>query len=98
MNMQAMVKQAKKMQDDMMKAKKKIDETEFESVRSFVTVTAMGNKEIKNINIDLEEVSKDDIEIIEDLVLVAVNDVISKIDNETESKMGQFTKGMPGLF
>ena len=62
MNIQAMMKQAQKLQKDMMNAKKEIDETEFECTKSFVTVKAMGNKKIKSIKIDMESISKDEID------------------------------------
>ncbi len=98
MNIQAMMKQAQKLQKDMMNAKKEIDETEFECTKSFITVKAMGNKKIKSIKIDMESISKDEIEMVEDLMLVAVNELMDKIDKETEKKMGKYTQGMPGLF
>lgn len=98
MNIQAMMKQAQKLQKDMMNAKKEIDETEFECTKSFLTVKAMGNKKITSIKIDMESISKDEIEMVEDLVLVAINELMDKIDKETEKKMGKYTQGMPGLF
>ena len=98
MNIQAMMKQAQKLQKDMMNAKKEIDETEFECTKSFVTVKAMGNKKIKSIKIDMESISKDEVEMVEDLMLVAVNELMDKIDKETEKKGGKYTQGMPGLF
>ena len=98
MNIQAMMKQAQKLQKDMMNVKKEIDETEFECTKSFITVKAMGNKKIKSIKIDMESISKDEVEMVEDLMLVAVNELMDKIDKETEKKMGKYTQGMPGLF
>ena len=98
MNIQAMMKQAQKLQKDMMNAKKEIDETEFECTKSFLTVRAMGNKKIKSIKIDMENISKDEMEMVEDLILVTVNELMDKIDKETEKKMGKYTQGMPGLF
>lgn len=98
MNIQAMMKQAQKLQKDMMNAKKEIDETEFECTKSFITVKAMGNKKIKSIKIDMESISKDELEMVEDLMLVAVNELMDKIDKETEKKIGKYTQGMPGLF
>ena len=98
MNIQAMMKQAQKLQKDMMNAKKEIDETEFECTKSFLTVKAMGNRKIKSIKIDMENISKDEMEMVEDLILVTVNELMDKIDKETEKKMGKYTQGMPGLF
>lgn len=98
MNIQAMMKQAQKLQKDMMAAKKQIDETTFEVTKSFVTVVAKGNKKIESIKIDMENLDKEEIEMTQDLIQVAINELMDKIDKETESKMGKYTQGMPGLF
>jgi len=98
MNIQAMMKQAQKMQKDMMNAKEEIDNTIFEGKSSFVTVEMKGTKEITKVKIDAENIESDEIEMLEDMILVAVNEASKKIDNTTEEKMGKYTKGMPGLF
>ena len=97
MNMQAMMQQAQKLQRDMLKAKKEIEEKAYVSTQSFVTVESKGTKEIVKITIDQDSLDKDDIEMLEDLILVAVNDNIKAINKDTESKMGKFG-GMAGLF
>ena len=61
-------------------------------------VEVMGNKEIKSVKIDSENIEKDEIELLEDMILVAVNDAMKQIDKETEKKLGKYTQGMPGLF
>ena len=98
MNIQAMMKQAQKMQKDMMNAKEEIDKTVYTAKSSFVTVEVMGNKEIKSVKIDMELIEKDEIELLEDMILVAINDAMKQIDQETEKKLGKYTQGMPGLF
>ena len=98
MNIQAMMKQAQKLQKDMLNEKKQIDEKIFEGKSSLVTVKVKGTKEITEVKINAESLEKDDIEMLEDMILVAVNEANHKIDTETEEKMGKFTKGMPGLF
>ena len=98
MNIQAMMKQAQKLQKDMMNAKREIDETVFENTKSFVTVKAKGNKKIESIKIDIEKIEKDELEMVEDLILVTINELMDKIDDETERKMGKYTQGMPGIF
>lgn len=98
MNIQAMMKQAQKLQKDMMDTKKEIDEKSFEITKSFVTIIAKGNKKIESIKIDMESLDKDEIEMTQDLVQVAINELFNNIDNEVESKMGKYTQGMPGLF
>ena len=98
MNIQAMMKQAQKLQKEMMETKKIIDETVFTGESSFVKVNAYGNKKIKEIMIEEKDLSSDDIEMLQDMIVVAINDAMNKIDKETENKMGKYTQGMPGLF
>ena len=98
MNMQAMLKQAQNLQKNMMKEKEEIDNTEFVGSSSFVTVTILGNKKIKNIKIDTDSIEKDDIDMLQDMITVAINNAMSEIDKTTDEKMGKYTKGMPGLF
>ena len=98
MNIQAMMKQAQKLQKEMMNAKEEIDNTVFEGKSSFITVSVKGNKKVENIKIASDSIEKEDIEMLEDMLVVALNDAMSQIDNVTEQKLGKFTKGMPGLF
>ena len=99
MNMQAIMKQAQKLQKDMMKSKEEIDNTDFVGESSLVKVTMKGTKEIKKVEISAEDsLDKDDIEMLEDMIMVAVNDAIKKIDAVTEQKMGKFSNSMPGIF
>ena len=96
MNMQAMMQQAQKLQRDMMKAKNEIDEKKFTSTQGFLTIEMKGNKKVTSVKIDKENLDKDDIEMLEDLISLAVNDNVKKIEKETESKMGKFG-GLSGL-
>ncbi len=98
MNIQAMMKQAQKLQKEMMNAKKEIDETIYEGKSSIVTVEAKGTKEITKVKINATSLEKEDLEMLEDMILVAVNDANKKIDEDTEKKLGKYTQGMPGLF
>ena len=98
MNIQAMMKQAQKLQNDMMTEKNKIDNKEFVGKSSFVTVTLKGTKKVERIKIEQEKLDKYDIEMLEDLIMVAINDAMKQIDNEVEQNLGKYTKGMPGLF
>ncbi len=98
MNIQAMMKQAQSLQKEMMKAKDEIDKTEFVGESSLVQATVNGKKEVlkisisKNDNLDL-----DDLELLEDMLVVAVNNAMQKVDDMTEQKMGKFGN-MSGLF
>jgi len=98
MNIQAMMKQAQKLQKDMMKTKEEVEKKEFEGKSSFVTVRANGAKEILSVKINQDEITSEDKEMLEDMILLAVNDVLKKIDKEMEEKMGSYTNGIPGLF
>ena len=98
MNMQAILKQAQSMQKDMLKIKDEIDKTVFVGESNLVKVEVYGTKKIKSIKINAEEsLDSDEIEILEDMVLVALNSAIAQIDDTTEKKMGKFNN-IPGLF
>lgn len=100
-NMNNMIKQAQKMQEQMLKAQQEIEETVLEasSGGGMVTVKANGKKELLEIKIKPEAVDPDDVEMLEDLVMVAVNDAFSKADALSQEKMGALTGGIniPGL-
>ena len=98
MKLQVIMKQAKKLKKDMMDAKEEIDSTIFVGTSSFVTVEMKGKKEITKVKIEADNLDKEEIEMLEDMILVAVNEANKKIDKETESKLGKYTQGMPGLF
>ncbi len=98
MNIQAMMKQAQNLQKNMMKEKEIIDNTLFEETTSFVTVIVSGDKKVKEIKINKETLDKDDIEMLQDMIVVAINKAMNNIDKTTEEKLGKYTKGMPGLF
>ena len=99
MNMQALMRQAQSLQKDMLKSKEEIDKMEFTSTRDLVTVRVNGKKEVLKVEIKRDEdFSVDDLDILEDMIMVAINDAFKQVDKETEKKMGKYTSGMPGLF
>ena len=97
-----MLKKLQKMQRDMVRAQQELEASTFygSAGGQIVKVEFTGNRKMKNIVIDPEAIeSPDDIEILQDTIIAAVNDCIKKIDDETESVMSEFTGGgMPGLF
>ena len=96
MNMQAMLKQAQQMQKQMMNEQEKISNTTFYGENGLVKVTMKGSKRIEKVEIQKEDdFSKDDLEMLEDMIMVAVNDDLGQIDKETETKLGKYTKGLP---
>ena len=96
MNMQALMRQAQQLQNDMMKAKEEIDNMEFTGTSSFVSVLVKGDKTVKKVTINNDDITGDDKEMIEDMLVVALNDAFKQIDKVTEQKMGKFNSMMPG--
>ena len=98
MNMQAMLKQAQALQKDMLKTKEEIDKTEFTGSSSLVTAKVMGDKTVSSIEFKLDDdFSIEDVDMLQDMVVVALNDAFKKIDETTEKKMGKFGN-IPGMF
>jgi len=101
-NMNNMIKQAQKMQQEMMKMQDEMEATEFESTAGggVITVKVSGSKQILDVNIKPEAVDPDDVEMLQDLIITAVNDAMKKVDEANNSKMSRLTGGMniPGLF
>jgi len=95
-NMQGILRQAQKMQEDMQRAKKELDETEFTSSvgGGMVEVKMMGNKTLKSVSIKPQVVDPDDIEMLEDLVVSAVNDVLGQIARKEQDSIPQMPGGM----
>ena len=99
MNMQAMLKQAQALQKDMLKEQEKINSTIFEGESSLVKVKVNGKKELLEVIIDKSDnMDADDLEALQDMIMLAVNDAMKKVDKMTNEKMGKFANGMPGLF
>ncbi len=99
MNMQAMLKQAQNLQKEMMKSQEAITNMTFNAENGLVKVKMKGNKKLEKVDISKDSpLEIDDIEMLEDMILVAVNDALNQIDKVTEEKMGKYTKGLPGLF
>ena len=101
-NMNQMMKQARKMQEQMLKAQEELvaKTVEGSAGGGVVTVTANGHKKLLNIAIKPEAVDPEDIEMLQDLILTAVNDAMTKADELASSDMAKYTGGMklPGLF
>ena len=101
-NMNQMMKQVKKMQEQMMKAQEELGSKEFEGSAGggVVTVTVNGHKKVLAVTIKPEAVDPDDVDMLQDLVLTAINDALNKADDTANQSMGKFTGGMkiPGLF
>ena len=101
-NMNAMIRQAQKMQDEITKLQDDIEEREFSATSGggAVEVVLTGKKTIKSLTIKPDVVNADDVEMLQDLVISAVNEGIAKIEEVTEEEMSKITGGvsLPGLF
>ena len=98
MNIQQMMKQAQEMQG---RLQRELAETEVQATAGggMVTVTVNGQKQILRMTIDPDVVSKDDVEMLQDLIVAAVNDAQRKVDETVAGKMGGMMGGLkiPGL-
>jgi DNA-binding YbaB/EbfC family protein len=101
-NMNQMLKQAQKMQEDMANLQADLEQREYtaSSGGGMIEVTVDGKHLIKNIKINPDAIDPDDSEMLEDLITVAVNEAISNAIKTSEEEMGAITSGlnMPGLF
>lgn len=99
-NMGNMMKQMQKMQKKMAQAQEDLAGMTFTASvgGGMVTVTANGTKEITDVEIKEEVMDPDDIEMLQDLIIAATNEVLKQVDEKSNETMGQFTKGlnMPG--
>ena len=101
-NMNQLMKQAQKMQKQMEETTKALEESTYEATAGggVVKVVVSGKKEVVSVHLEEEVVDPDDVEMLEDLVLSAVNEALKKADEETSNKMGKLTGGLniPGMF
>lgn len=99
MNMQNIMAQAKKMQSELQKIQSDLERTTYEGKSQLVTAIVNGKKEVVSVKIDSEaEFSKEDMELLEDMIMVAINDAISKAEKDKEAKLGKYNQGFSGLF
>ena len=101
MDMKKMMKQAQRMQAELAKAQDEIKDMEFEATAGggMVTVVATGDMAVKSIAIDPEAVDPEDVEMLEDLVLAAVNEALRGVSDISAQRLNAATGGMsiPGL-
>jgi DNA-binding YbaB/EbfC family protein len=95
---QAQMMRLRKMQKEMMEAQERLEQTVFTGTAGggVVKVSVKGNHEVVSVEID-EEAAKDDIEMVQDMIVLAMNDANKKIEAETQKSLGGFGAGM-GLF
>ena len=96
MNMQAMMKQAQKMQQDLLKMQQEMETKEYEATAGggVVTAVANGKRELLRITIDPEAVDPDDVEMLQDLIISAVNEALRQAEEAMDGKMNALTSGL----
>ncbi len=101
-NMNSMIKQAQKMQEEMEKAQEEIKAKEYSTTvgGGVVEITMTGDKVLKSIVLKPEIVDPEDIETLQDLIVSGVNEVLRQVETETEQRMDAISGGLkiPGLF
>ncbi|WP_290147567.1 YbaB/EbfC family nucleoid-associated protein [uncultured Duncaniella sp.] len=95
MNMN-MIKQAQKMQQDMLRMQQELQEKEYQAASGGGVVTAVvnGKHELKNLTIDPEAVDPEDVEMLQDLIVAAVNEALRKANDDAASQMSKLTGGL----
>lgn len=101
-NMQSMIKQAQKMQEEMERTQEELNEKEYTTSAGggMVECTINGKKEIVSLNIKKEAVDPEDVEILQDMIIGAVNEAIRKVEEIHTTEMEKITNGLslPGIF
>lgn len=101
-NMNQMIKQAQKMQDQITELQEDIEARDFSATAGggAVEVVITGKKTIKSLTLKPEVVDPEDIDMLQDLIISAVNEAVNNVETTTENEMGKITGGvsLPGLF
>ena len=97
MNINQLMKEAKKMQADMEKSQAELSASEFEATAGggAIYVKVSGNKEIKEITIKKDVVDPDDVEMLQDLIITCINEALRKVDSAQAAQMGKYN--IPGM-
>ena len=97
MNMQSLMMQAKKMQKDIEKSQKELENKEYTGKSQLVSATINGANKLLSVKIDMDELSIDDKEMLEDMIILAVNDAITQMEKDKEEKFGKYGQMFNGL-
>lgn len=98
-NMQGMMKKVQKMQKQMQKDQEELNQTKFTGKASNDEVVAKftGDKKMTDLSIKEEAIDPDDPDMLQDLIIMAVNDAMDQIDQKTQSTLGKYSQGMPRM-
>lgn len=97
MNIQAMMQQAGKLQKEILNTKKEIEDKTYSITKEIVSVEVNGKKKIQKIEINKANFQIEDLEILEDMILLATNELFETIDKEMEQKLNKFGPGIKGM-
>lgn len=98
MNIQNLMREAQKMQKNLQKTQEELAKTTYDGVSSLVSITLNGNKDVVSVKINNDEAfEKEDLEMLEDMILVAFQDAAKKVDLDKEKKLGKYGQGLAGL-
>lgn len=97
MNMQALMMQAKKMQKDIEKTQKELEGKLYEGKSQLVTATVSGDNKLVSLDIDIEKIDADDKEMLEDMILVAVNNATRNMEQDKQDKLGKYSNMLNGM-
>ena len=99
-NMQQLMRQAQKLQEQMTKAQEELDEREYSAQAGggMISVTVTGKRELKALEIKPECVDPDDVEMLQDMILAAVNEALRLAEDTRNNELGKIAPGMGGMF
>ena len=92
------MREAQKMQKNLEKTQEELKNTTYEGTSSLVSVVLNGNKDIVSVKIKSDDaLEKDDLEMLEDMIIVAFKEASKKVDSDKEKKLGKYGQGLAGL-
>ena len=98
MNMQKLMMEAQKMQAKLQKEQAELENTSYEGNSSLVKVVINGKKEVTSVKLNIEEeISTEDVEMLEDMIMLAMNDAVKKAEADKEKRLGKYGQGLTGL-
>lgn len=97
MNINMLMQKAQSLQKEMKKAEEEVSKMIFTGKQPLVEVEVTGSKKVVSVKIE-KNISEDDIEMLEDMIMLAVNEALDKASNEMEKRLSKYGQGLPGLF
>ena len=96
--MQKLMMEAQRMQAKLQKEQVELENSTYEGTSSLVKVVINGKKEVISVKLNMDEdISKDDVEMLEDMIMLAMNDAVKKAESDKEKRLGKYGQGLTGL-